>query len=70
MFTTNVRTPEYFPFNFHLSFKNIFKSVDSFWNFNTNLNFLYEKSQIPNFLSSFFFLSITFEQRENTLKEE
>ena len=51
-----VRTPEYFPFSFHHSFKNIFKSVDSFWNFNTNLNFLYEKSQIQNFLSSFFFL--------------
>ena len=56
-------TFEYFPFNFWPSFKNLFKSVDSFWNFNTNLNFPHEKSQIPNFPSSFFFpqLEITFE---------
>ena len=54
---------EYFPFNFCPSFKNLFKSVDSFWNFNTNLNFPHEKSQIPNFPYSFFFphLEVIFE---------
>ena len=37
--------------------------MDSFWNFNTNLNFPHEKSQIPNFPYSFFFphLEVTFE---------